>query len=105
MSYAFREREEDNCKGCQEFYSLISQIAAGIESLEVRSKQIMYTSHTNEFNFLKIRQTIKDGMKESKVPDERELKIIIEQLQRYLREIEYADECLESALHHLDCFE
>jgi hypothetical protein len=104
MSYQFRKRE-DECKNCEEFYRLISQVSAGVEAIENKTKGIHYVSHTNEFEFLKIRQTLKDGIKDGKKPDEYELTRIIEQLRRYLREIEYADECLESALHHLDCFE
>jgi|WetSurMetagenome_2_1015567.scaffolds.fasta_scaffold01555_7 hypothetical protein len=101
LSYKRPQDEE----AINKFLEKFSQVVAGVESLEVRCKLIQQISQSNEYHFFEVREQIKEARREriDIVPES--VAAVMSNLERYLKELEYADQCLESAMKHLDCFE
>ena len=98
----FKRRE--TCEDCEEFYRLFSQVMTGVDELEMKCKSITALAQRNEWYFFNIRDQIKHANKENIDIIPESLQASLDNLKRLLRELEYADDCLTSALEHIDCF-
>lgn len=93
-----------DCENCKEFLRTFSQVVTGVEELEMKCKSLTALAHRNEWYFHAIRHQIKHADKEDIDVVQESLVPVLANIERLLRELEYADECLTSALEHIDCF-
>lgn len=93
------------CEQCEEFFRVCAQIVTGVQVLDQKRQQLLETAMKNEFHFLEVRSILKSGDKDGLLPEENEIKLKIDHAKRFLRELEYIDQCMDTAIQHADCFE